>query len=495
MDSRCIQLKAAMKEESKRHRFPPDTEMRISSLGSQLVRLQQGLITAAWIPLLFNQYTRLLQGISSLTTYEIVQLIQETEDLLIEFLVMDFRMPRQAFSQFLSSARNSQGQSVDEVLPRFLATMYRQSQLFTGQTISLPRIAFLDFWGNITDTFRVFQIEPNNFVKCVAKKVICTNASINDRECLVELTRLEEFMGLFFGGIKNYKFYSKISKIYSIYFEQFSMNRYEQRLGISLTSVRKEYTGPQTLGLNRPLEVGASGLMGNTNRGDGLVIFGRHPHADMVFPETEKYVDLVSLLLYNGNGNYYIVDCSKRGCCGFKLENQKNYLLKPGFLINLAKNLIYKIERIEFEEVAPTILGGDSPVTFAYEEEEKEIHSTLTLQCLEGPYKDTPFRLTTRTREGPRKINYMLGCGGGGEAPDLYIPKETGVSKRHCELIFDNGWHAYDRMSLNGTFLLFKTFDQYHAKSHSNSIPLFASEAIQSIIIMISKYIFIIAKI
>ena len=469
-------------------------EMRITSLGLQLMRVQQGLITQEWIPRLFDQYDRLLHAIANLTTFEIIKVIQETENSLIEFLMMNFHLPGQVFSELLASARSSLNQSVDAVLPRMIANKYRESQLIKGQTLNLSRTAFLDFWSSIAEIFTAFQITPNHFVKCVAKKTLCINASQNDNECLVELSKLEDFMGLFFGSISNYKFYSKIAMIYSNVFERISRDRYNQRLSIALTSVRKDYTGPQTLELNKYIEIGPAGLLGPSNRGDGLVIFGRHSHADIVFPESEKYVDLVSLLLYNGGNNYYLVDCSKRGCCGLKIKNELDYLLRPGCLVNLAKNLIFNIEKIDFEQVDKAF-AGDSTTTYAYEEEEKEIHSTITLHCLDGPYLDNKFRFSTRTREGPSKPTHMLGCGGGGEAPDFFLPKETGVSRRHCDLNFKNNeWHIYDSRSLNGTFQLLKTFDQYQSKRHSNAVPLFESEADGMRVILLSKYTFIVGK-
>ena len=93
-------------------------------------------------------------------------------------------------------------------------------------------------------------------------------------------------MQLFFGNIKNYKFYSKISRIYSEIFES-------QDIQITPTFLRLAYQGPQSFELGQKFEATPVGLKTENCRGDGLIIFGRHPHSDIVFSADDKFVDLV----------------------------------------------------------------------------------------------------------------------------------------------------------------------------------------------------------
>ena len=111
--------------------------------------------------------------------------------------------------------------------------------------------------------------------------------------------------------------------------------------------------------------------------------------------------------------------------------------------------------------------------------------------CLQGIYQDTHFSFSTISPEGSVKRMFIIGCGGGVNTTDLCLAKSTGASMRHCELRFENNeWQINDERSLNGTYILLKSFDQFRSKRISNLIPLFQKEHEYLNAILLSKYIF-----
>jgi FHA domain len=230
------------------------------------------------------------------------------------------------------------------------------------------------------------------------------------------------------------------------------------------------------------------------------VIFGRHPHSDIVFPEDEKSVDLVSLILYNFNDNYYAIDCSTRGYCGILVGKRNIIPVHQGMLISIAKTTLFHVENINHEYQSNNDLSQGDTNTWNYDEMQTfALHSNLFLKCLDGPFKDQSFKLPTRTKSPQERKNvHIVGRGGLGYSPDLFLPTETGVGRKHCEFRFieeENKWVLEDENSLNGTYILFKTLEEYKLKRYSNLSPIFSRiSSISDCTLLISRYIFYISK-
>ena len=147
--------------------------------------------------------------------------------------------------------------------------------------------------------------------------------------------------------------------------------------------------------------------------------------------------------------------------------------------------------------------SGEDPITYEYGYEDRTIHGIILLKCIEGCYQDHNFIFSTQEASESLKTEHLLGCGGGGEAPDLFLPKGTGASQRHCLFTFDqNAWWINDERSSNGTFLLIRNHEQFMANSISNAVPLFQripnhprGEYFDSAVILVAKYTFMLQKI
>jgi FHA domain len=503
METECRDISKRFKNEYKKYRFGLDIEYRLKNLASHLLRFFDMTLNTRHLPGLFASYKNLMDRMPRTTVMEISMLIQEIEDNIIWLTVASLGIPPHIYDNHLKMARdNCPTKSLDSILPAFLTYIYiYEFQIPSGAT----QISFPDFWSNITRYLDLVQIQKNFFIKAVAKKALCSQRDVNDNKCLVDTEKIWYFMELIFGRIKNYKFYSKISKICSQYFQE--GERYPERIRIVPTTFNSAYKGNQTLSSNNPYIAGAYGLNTPNSRQDGLIIFGRHFHSDICFPEDDKSTDLVSLILYNYNDNYYAIDCSTKGYCGMLLYKGIKLKVNQGMLINLAKNISFKVEEFNYNYENPDDAAGDDPTTYLDQDNLMIVQSTLTLKCFEGTYKDQTFRLNTKTRTQARIMTHMLGCGGGGEAPNLFIPKEVGVSRKHCEFKFLENeclWVLEDEKSTNGTFILFKNLQEYQYKENSKLIPIFPQKNADPLTkvsnesdctLLISKYTFFISKI
>ncbi|OMJ82790.1 hypothetical protein SteCoe_16440 [Stentor coeruleus] len=499
MESRLLDLKARLKEEYKRIRFSDEINKRIRSLCSQIIRIQDSNTHHQWLARLVEAYERLINGFNTLTIGQLTEQIKRTEDETISQILTNLKIPSNYFMDFLNAAREeSFSQSLDFIIPKFL-TLYVDSAI-TSSSSGNSQITFIDFIPKVTKVFANFNLSINNFTRAIAKKCLC-GARNQESLCTIDLSNfkesLETFFSMFFGSIQNYRFYVKVNRIYSECLEKIRTERMNQRVNIIPTSVRKEYQGEQKFRLSETYRIDPMGMFEQGSfRDDGMVLFGKHPDNDFVFPEDESFVDQVSLIIYNANNNLYLVDCSKRSYCAIKIDPQRNTTFKEGSLINLAKTVLFRIDKIEYEQM--THHYNASEQTYEYTTEDMRMHSSILFSCLEGPYKDNNFKITTKVKNSDQpKDNFMFGCGGGGEAPDIFIPRETGISRKHCEFRYDseNNWFLWDERSANGTFLLMKTFDEYNRKVHSRAIQLFGNNTSNDFaVILVNRYTFVVSK-
>ena len=126
-----------------------------------------------------------------------------------------------------------------------------------------------------------------------------------------------------------------------------------------------------------------------------------------------------------------------------------------------------------------------------------EINSALILECLEGFYIGCIFYLNTKTNNSnTKKLKFVFGSGIGEDACDVFIPGNSGVSRKHLDLTFNQEsltWQINDTKSSNGTYLYLKNATQFRDKSYSQEYPLLEdiSQSINKTII-IGKYSFLI---
>ena len=500
MEARCHDIKRQIKFIQKSEQFGNDIVLRLKSLCEQLIRVQDGLVSSQWIDSIFNDFDLLINTLFTRNDYLILAKILQVENSIMFYLIAHLRIPATVQNTILTKTRGKYtDQSIDNILPKFLSLLIQST--FENATISKAKnkVAFVDFWeAKIPPYFEAFQIPQNNFAKCIAKKILCNDVIKADRKLLFNIKRIKNFMKLFFGNIINYKFYSKISKIYSRVFENMSQDKWNQKIEIIPTSIRLAYTGIQTIETGKKTQIDALGIMSENFRGDGLIIFGRHSHSDIVFPADESAVDLVSLILFNSNDSWYGIDCStvKGFYCGIKIPLSIPINLSVNELFSLAKSQLFKVDNISYENVIRNIEEiGDN--TYRYSQDDYINYSSITISCIEGCYPNNRFIFSTKTRN-PKitKNEHVFGSGGNGIGPDLYIPREigplsikTGISKEHMKLIYTDCWSYYDGGSLNGTFLLMKDSDEYNHQLNSTCKNIFF-DGINGTTILVSGYTF-----
>ena len=480
----CIRIKTALKQEEKKNILDSDNRTRIKSLASQLLRIQNGLSAAKWVPKLLYQYDKLIYAISHQTILKLYQIIIETEDLFIScmslemegsFRVLYYRFTNISKFEFdcLAFSRNNSDQSLDSILPRYLACITSSS--IRHLDFFPSKIGFTDFWNPILKSIlAILKIDDNDFVKCAAFKALCGKPKDKYYAGIIEPQKLESLMALFFGNIKDYKFYFMISKIYNSMIQPIISDSCKQQLTIILTSVRNHYTtGPQTLVIDQPLEIQPS------IRGDGLVIFGRHPYADVIFPKEDKNIDLVSMILINVKNNSYLIDCSSKGICSIRLENLIYYPLKEGNLIRIGECATIYIEKINI-------------FTASYSTEEEVVDSSIMIRFLEDSDMSNSFIIST-SHGGKGRYKFMPGQGSNAAIKDLFMP---GSNSQHCELRYsdDCEWQIYDKCSKSGTFLLLKSENQLKFDQSSSAVPVFASVSDTKRVIVLHGYTFILAR-
>lgn len=118
---------------------------------------------------------------------------------------------------------------------------------------------------------------------------------------------------------------------------------------------------------------------------------------------------------------------------------------------------------------------------------------------MEGPYINQSFIRTTEVRDNSSNqlgSLHKIGSGGEGEAPDIYIPFKYGISRRHADLIFENGyWFLVDERSMNGSFRLIKNYTQFVCRLTSRPVELFSERNSKNMAtLLLSKYTFFIQK-
>ena len=420
------------------------------------------------------------------------------EQELINYLATELKIPFVHFSKLLkASLANIEYPSISSLLPKFLELVI-QSNLQKNST-NLD-ISYMDFKIELSKFMILMSTGFNHFTNQVAKQVICGNVLEDDFGLNINFYKVHEFLELFFGSKRNYKFYGKMNSLTQPL--NLKPMNYMNNITLSLTKPRVAYKGPTKVLPVSPMMVTYKGLeKGKMDpsldenqeevnlenfRNDGIIVFGKHPKCDVRLPADDPEVDNVAMILYNSLDNYYLIDCSKKNPCCFKLfdyedpdEGKKTHpIIVQSHIYSFAKTMMFVAQDISFASFTQSD-SHDGETTLHYNYDEERTHSVLKLKCLSRPYENQEFILKTSVHKKPQEMKLVHNIGSGGEIafpPDIFIPKEKGISKIHAQIIFDpdtSSWYLADKESLNGTFRILKTEDQYLNKKPSGFCKLF----------------------
>lgn len=448
-----------------------------------IVRIARTHLQSLWINKLLESLNKFIQNLANSNSSNIQVYLKEIENETLSCLVADLTIPAAFYNNIINQLVSPDGRDLklSKQLPKFIAMYLRMK-------FNQVNVARGDFEHDARVLFTSFQIPYNFYVVCLANKYFGSEFTYN-------LEHLENFLELFFGSFKNYKFYVKIAKcVEQVAPILANSHLFPAEYNITLTVPNKAYTGnQQKIVQDQTFNVKPPGISSHSYRGDQLVIFGRHKGADIQFPPDDRSIDYAAFILINTATNVLALDISKKQNCGIKIDNGIPFTLSKEMLINLAKTQTFHIEEIKYEAAAA--VNGESEATFHYDENEEQMNSIIIMECVEGIYNSNKFPFTTKTRDpNTKKLKHMFGCGGSGEAPDMFIPRESGVSRKHIELIFNEEtqcWEVCDISSTNGTYLYLKNITQFKNREYSRVYPIFTSLAQYSNrTILVGKYVF-----
>ena len=480
METDCKALKRKLKSLVNQGIFDKGISMRMLSLANMVSRISDTMTKTIWMQDTLNDCQAFMDKIVQ-TTYFRIQINQDLsqiEEKVLSLLVAQLDIPPLDVQPLINEA-NSQLRNfctLDSLLPKFL-DLYLKKVIFKNDEIFKG-----DAEPQFQNLFKTFKIPFNEFAIKLAESIMCGRNQYN-----YSVGRLEDFLSLFFGSNENYKFYVKTARILEdIKCKNILPVGSPFRYTITLSSFNTNYKGNNRITMEEEV-FECSGLAHNRDscRNDGILLIGRHPNADIVFPPDDYSVELLSCIIINSNDGIYIVDASKASkplaplkysYCSIKLNHQKKYKFLKGQLINLGKRFTFHVEDIKMEDdnIEPKNQGT---VTFSYEFDEVPKNSNIKLKCIEGLYKDENYTITTKTRNPQElKLIHIFGTGGNGIAPDFFFPSGYGVSRDHFRLEYDtnkNYWNIIDYKSTKGTYLLLKNYEQLTRRVHSGCIKLF----------------------
>ena len=444
-----------------------DINNRLISISSQIERTTYMPTKNNDIHNLLTLYKNLIDSILFEPDLIISIQLEEIECTLIGILTTDICMGN-LFQRYILEARNiSEPPTLDQLLPNFLTLVMRR-ELYGNQ------IFFADFYAYFMKILKKFQIPSCIFIKQVVKKVMCAEFSRNDDLCCVSLEMLPQLLGLFCGSMDNYRFFRKISIIYHGVFQKLPKEYNPEKFSLKFTNTSKNHEGNEGINYDTSYLIFPGGIgQANLYRNDRMVIFGNHQYADIKFPSDDPEIEPVVLLVYNAGSNYYAVDCSQKGYCAIKLNQNRRYELKEQMMMSLGRTILIAIRKIEYM-INPSASEEDQEYDL---DSNTEVHSKLHLTFLKGPYEEITLSTQERNSQNPKRV-HILGRGGRGVCPDILITDQwRSISTKH--LVFNytegNSWNVVDEISSYGVFLLLKTEVEYSQKIDSQPVRLFSS--------------------
>lgn len=447
--------------------------------------------------------TQFLQSILNAITGDeeeqsIIKILRDSENIFIDLLTAELKIPSYLKSNFIAKSFDTVDYPrISTLIPKFLF-YYTENELKKINSSS-QEFTFLDF-QHILRSIMVDMGEPyTSFTEQIAKKYICDNAIDDETTLRIIFGNIELYYSLFFGEKIKYKFYGKVNRISTV-MPQGKYENFAIPLEITLTRPRLAYKGANSVmpkgkikilptgiqfGRNRQdLDEDQDEIRLNTYRNDSMVIIGKHYECDIRLPYDDAMVDYVSFVILNLSDNYYMVDCSKKIPCYFKIFDQEfedgTFFYTPlahSRLFNLAKTMTFVVDDISFEETEKA--SAANGVTTVYSNyDDMNVYSQVKLRFFDKPYENQVFTLKTRVhKSNDLKVIHNIGSGGDNRGkPDIFIPKDKGISGLHAQILYDpesNQWSIRDIDSRNGTYKLAKTENEIKTGRQSKTFKVF----------------------
>ena len=244
------------------------------------------------------------------------------------------------------------------------------------------------------------------------------------------------------------------------------------------TSIPSKFKGTGFIEIGQIFNVDCFGVPGSKRYcEDQMVVFGRVDNeedlVDIPLPPNDFSKSHLHAIIYLKPEAIYIQDTSDIGRVGIKLMSDENLKLQSGMLIMFSNCIVTKVEKIDLTVNENSQLPDEDDI----EDTQAQFSSILYLKYLTGPLKDTTTRL-----KSDEKHTFAVGCGGNGNVPDLFLPRDTGVSRLHSTLTYspqDGTWRLKDEGSTNGTFFLLKSHQQYETKEPSELYPIYSQNPLE----------------
>lgn len=484
---------------------------------------------------------------NSLVHQLILEKIFEAEYCLIFILVNGELDPRRIIED---SRRQEPNIHIDSLISEVFYHLIK-IKIFNGQE---TQILFSDFWENFRQLIDIAGLCPSSPLKKIVMILISDyNPIISEYQAMASAKKIRDLTGLLYSNIDDF---IKIKEYTSIIgkFETeclggsslLSNLNYGKKMTIAVSGMPEEYKNNQTLNTNSAFEVGVFGMLTQPNQrsriremqnnvnnpyiDDGLLLLGKASRSrnfgcDIEFPfEDPRINDLNCIIFFCGveytlnqvphyqtnpqPGNSYFnslvgfhyIDCSTSGSTGLKLFPSEKILLKKGQMFRIANDIIIEIEDISQEEIGKidNQIQYDTGKTVSFDESSQipVINYIIKIKNHKGPFSGQTFSLQTRTRDlREMKTVFNVGAGGSGHEPDLFYPRDTGISRLHAIISLENGsWYIEDQGSTNLTILLAKNSQQYTGKIPSHPQPLFLpklnNQVTETAVLVIENYKF-----
>ena len=424
---------------------------------------------------------------------KIIEHIRTIEEILIDILTTELKIPNYIKNTLIKDSNQEiEYPKISNRLPKFL---YKFTEIELKKISGSSKdITFIDFQGILKQIVTDMGEPYTRFTKQIAKKFICQNVIDDEFGLRIIRNHIEDFYALFFGSKLNYKFYGKVNR-FSSDLRQEDYDNYPIPLQITLSKARVAYKGKQQVMPKGAITILPTGIQVgrnikeldeeqeeirlNTYRNDNMVIIGNHHECDIRLPDDDPETDTISFIIMNLSDNYYMIDVSKKIPSYFKIfesfnetNNTTSYTpLENKKLYSLAKTMTFLVKEISFSNRSEAAMSsGQTTILTNFDEE--TVHSEVFLKFFEKPYDGQEFKLKSEIyKKSGHKTEHNIGSGGVQDAPpDIFIPKEKGISGIHAKILYDpysTVWYIRDCESRNGTYKLLKNETEFENKKPS----------------------------
>ena len=301
----------------------------------------------------------------------------------------------------------------------------------------------------------------NTYLKAYLFSILCDNPYSGNFHSRINRSKLSAFESIF-GDVKNFKFIQKACKISDLLAKIPNTPLVANPFSIICTvSKINSSISNQNLILKEGdrFVIGPTGLNGSL-RPDNIVLVGNHSFCDIRLPE-DKNLENLSFAMLCTPRQYYIIDCSKTNYLKVKLFGNAEYDFNQDSLIDIAQSALIHIIKLDCRE-----------------DQEGHLNGTLHYEFLRGELANQ-YGDRNKTAN-PIDGIIVLGRGLFNHRTDIVISENGRVSGQHMEFRYSkNKWKIADLNSTNGTFLAYKTCNQYQNKNPSEVFCLFETKTVK----------------